>query len=267
MPAKLFRSLCEELAKQGRSLDPERDFRYVPDARSQGVDYPAYVDRHRVMPEEQDGKLKNRDEVFTGAAYLMAAWEQKDAPVFDERMADARAMELSASRAFRSFMHQSPGSLLAAARNVGLDFTHDAMLGMEAVLAKRDASLRPARDALKKASAGKSAAFHRLANALDRFVEAEVEPERSEREALRKQLGEFILRETSPRHAEGGRTDMLYALSALRALVGAQEFATVLDTVNSRQSRAVQPEELDALETKPAESALPTGPDAASARM
>ena len=166
-------------------------------------------------------------------------------------------MELSASRAFRTCMQQQPGSLLAAARNVGLDFTHDAMKAMEAVFAKRDASLRPALGVLKQAASGKSAAFHRMANALERFVTAEEEPSRVARDALRALLGEYVLRETSPKHAEGGRRTMLYALSALRALTGAQDFAQVLDTVNKRQADAAQicPEDLDALEEQAVEPA------------
>lgn len=164
-------------------------------------------------------------------------------------------MELSASRAFRTYMQQQPGSLLAAARNVGLDFTHDAMAAMDALFAKRDAILRPVRDTLKKAASGKSAVFHRMTNALDRFVEAEEDPSRTERDALRKQLGEFVLRETNPQLAEGNRTTTLYALSALRALTGAQEFDVFLKTVNKGQADAalIRPEELDALEARPME--------------
>ena len=257
LPPELFRRLCAEMARQGRLVDPEKDFQYVPDPEPGAISYPEYADRHRVMPEERDGELANRDAVFTAAAYLLAAWEQKDAKVFDERKADARAMELAASRAFRTYMNQQPGSLLAAARNVGLDFTHDAMTAMEAAFAKRDASLLPARDALKKAAAGKSAAFRQMVNALDRFVEAEEEPPRDQRDSLRKQLAEYALRQTSPDLAEGDRTCTLYALSALRALSGAKEFSFVLDTVNSRQTgkAPICPEELDALEAKPADPA------------
>ena len=258
MPPELFRSLCGELARQGRRLDAERDFRYVPDA-AQGDGYPEYVDRHRVMPVERDGKLANRDEVFTGAAYLLAAWEQRDAPAFDGKKADARAMELSASRAFHTYMQQQPGSLLAAARNVGLDFTHEALTALDAMFEKRDSSLRPARDALKKAAEGKSAAFHRTVNALDRFVEAEAEPPRDEQKALRNQLGEFVLRETSPQLAEGDRTTTLYALSALRALTGSREFAAALDTVNSRRpgEPPIRAEDLDALAAEPEAESQP----------
>ena len=176
----------------------------------------------------------------TAAAYQIAAWEQKDAERFDEKKADARAMEISGMRAFRTYMQQQPGSLLAAARGTALDFTHDAMLALDAAFTLRDGYLRPARDALKRAASGKSAEFHRMANELDHFLSAEAEPPRETREALIKSLGRYVLAESAPGSRDHDRTSTLSALSALRALTSDRDFARLLETVNRGRDAGAQ---------------------------
>ena len=57
------------------------------------------------------------------------AAEQKDEPVFDEKKAEARAMELTGSKAFRQYMKLHPGSLLAAAQKVKAFVTVEMNIG------------------------------------------------------------------------------------------------------------------------------------------
>ena len=238
MPPELYKSLAAELQKQGRMRGAEQSAESA--AEAPGGDYADYTARHRVEPVERGGVLANADAVFTAAAYQIAAWEQKDAERFDEKKADARAMEISGMRAFRTYMQQQPGSLLAAARGTALDFTHDAMLALDAAFTLRDRYLRPARDALKRAASGKSAEFHRMANELDHFLSAEAEPPRETREALIKSLGRYVLAESAPGSRDHDRTSTLSALSALRALTSDRDFARLLETVNRGRDAGAQ---------------------------
>ena len=248
MPRELYRMLCRELTLQGRITDPEHDFLYVPD-REEHLTYDQYTARHRTEPVERDGELANRDQVFTAAAYMMAAWEQRNEPVFDEKKADARAMELFSGRAFRTYMDRHPGSLLAAARNTGLDVISADLAALEADLARRSVLLRSARDTLKSAASGKSAAFHRMTNALDRYVLSDGAVPEEDRMALRNKLAEYVMTEGDPRNRAYDRECVCGALRALKALATEQEFDRFLTIVNREREPAdrIDRKELDAL--------------------
>ena len=230
MPRDLYLMLCRELTLQGRITDPERDFLYVPDRESR-VTYEQYTARHRTEPQEREGKLSNADQVFTSAAYMMAAWEQRNEAVFDERKADARAMELFNGRAFRTYMDRHPGSLLAAARNTGLDIISTDLAAEDADLARRSAMLRSARDTLKPAAAGKPAAFQRMANALDRCVSADGGLPEEDLSGLKGRLAEYVLSE-DPKSEEYDRKCVVGAMRALKALMPEQDFSRFLNVVN-----------------------------------
>ena len=237
MPRELYMMLCRELTLQGRLTDPDRDFLYVPD-REARVTYDQYTAKHRTEPVERDGKLANKDRVFTSAAYMIAAWEQRNQAVFDEKKADARAMELFKGRAFRAYMDRHPGSLLAAARNTGLEIIGADLAATEADLARKSAMLRSARDTFKLALPGKPAAFHRLTNALDRFVESDGEAPEEERSGLQKRLTEYVLTGKDPKSGEYDGKCVLGALCALKALTPEQDFDRLLGAVNRTREPA-----------------------------
>ena len=233
MPPELYRKLWEELVKQGRMESewaaPERP---GPERERKGPTYAEYTAMHSVDPVEKDGKAENLDEIFTAAAYQLAAYEQKDTPEFDGKKADVRAMELSGSRAFRSFMNGHPGSLLAAARNTGLEATHREFVKQEKKLRTRDEILTAVRDGLKGQLRGRSAEYHQMTNALDRFVSAPVEPGSRERSTLALQLAQFVMTEGNPASPDYRRESSMLAAKALKALLSGKDFNTFLVQAN-----------------------------------
>ena len=248
MPKELYRMLCRELTLQGRLTDPERDFMYVPE-REERITYEQYTERHRTELQERNGELANMDQVFTSAAYMMAAWEQRNEPEFDEKKADARAMEFFSGRAFRVYMTRHPGSLLAAARNTGLDIISADLTAMEAELARRDALLHSGLNTLKAAIIGKSAAYYRMTNSLDRYAAMNGEVPEAESTGLKNRLAEYVLTEGDPRHQNYDRACVLGAMRALKALTPEQDFSRFLTIVNRDREPAAQidAKELDEL--------------------
>ena len=251
MPPDLYVKLCRQLTLQGRITDPKHDFLYAPEPEEL-VTYEQYTTQHRTEPQERDGKLANRDQVFTSAAYMMAAWEQRDAVKFDRKKADARAMELFNSRAFLVYMDKHPGSLLAAARNTGLEIISADLAALEAEHVRNNTLLRSARDTLLSAAPGKSAAFLRMTNALDRYISAGGEAAENADVGLKNQLAEYVLTEGDPRNGEYDRTCVFGAMRALKALMPEQDFHRFLEIVNGKRGPAdrINVETLDTLPSR-----------------
>ncbi len=234
IPPELFKKLCRELTEQGRLTDPDSEFLFVAEQapERERMSYGEYTAMHTASPVEKDGKLGNRDEIFTAAAYQLAACEQRDEDSIDVKKADARAMEISGSRTFHAYMNGHPGSLLAAARGTGLDAIYEEYMMHDARLRARDLGLGAARDALRAGAGGRSAGYHRMVNALDRFLNAKSEPPKKEADALAMDLAKFVMTEGDPRNPEYRRDSCLQAAFALRALIPERDFITFLDTVN-----------------------------------
>lgn len=251
MPPKLFKDLCSELERQGRKVDLERDFMGVKDPKAkkekeqEQATYKRYVEKNRVDPKEKAGKLANSDDVFTAAAYMLAAYEQKDNPEFDERKADARAMELSGSRAFRVYMKGHPGSMLAAARNTGLEATHDSITALDGELKHRDAVLCDARDSLKSIATGKTARFHKMLNTLDRFTNMDVEPSKEEKRDLTLALADYAVNDCAPTSREGDKLSFQQSMRAIKALVPEKDFDALIDRVNIGRDPKVKAADFD----------------------
>ena len=256
MSPERYQQLFQELVKQGRIRIPEREVEEPQRAERTGLSYDGYVAARKAMPEERDGELSNLDELLTAAAYMLAAYEQREQAAFDEKKADARAMELSGSKAFRLYMKDHPGSLLAAAQNTGLEATGADMAALEAQLNARDVVLASVRDALRSQASGQSAAYHRMTNALHRFVTAPNEPGKKEKDALALTLAQYVMTEGDPRNAGFRREAGLQAATALRALLPEKDFETFLKTANARRGpeEQITREMLDARSTQPREA-------------
>ena len=256
MSPERYQQLFQELVKQGRIRIPEREVGEPQRAEGTGLSYDGYVAARKAMPKERDGELDNLDELLTAAAYMLAAYEQKDQEAFDEKKADVRAMELSGSKVFRLYMKDHPGSLLAAAQNTGLEATSADMAALEAEMSARDAVLASVRDALRSRAGGQSAAYHRMLNALHRFVTAPNEPEKKEKDALAMTLAQYVMTEGDPQSPGFRREAGLLAATALRALVPEKDFQVFLKTANARRGpeEQITREMLDARSAQPAEA-------------
>lgn len=260
MPPELFHKLCAELSKEGREIDPEKDFLFVPE--QEGPSYEEYVAQHVTDPREKEGRLGNLDEFCTSAAYMLAAYEQKNAEQFDERRADARAMEISGSKAFRTYMMDHPGSILAAARNTGIENTHQDLMALDAALKQRDTVLGSVRDAMKTKAMGRTGAYHQLMNALDRFVSSPDNPSAQEKSALSMKLAQFIMTEGNPGSLHYDKATCVNAARALKALLPKKDFDSFLETANVGRSKGDQlkAEELEGPAPRAQEAPAPEGP-------
>ena len=253
LPPALYNKLEQDLRRQRTFSYDEREQedlgREAPSQpEPQRQTYLQYVAERRVEPKERQGKLANLNDVYTAAAYMIAAYEQKDEPTFDPEKADARAMELSGSRAFRVYMKGHPGSLVAAARNTGVESTHDDIEALDADLKHRDAILAGARDNLKKMATGKTQCFHQMLNALDRFVNADTEPSKQEKVGLVKAMGEYVMKDCAPNSREADAACFKQTMCAMKALVPEKDFNTILDQVNISRDPKVRSEDFDQLE-------------------
>ena len=263
MSPEKYQALFRELVSQGRIKPQDLGAEIQPPPEQTGRSYEEFIAAHRTLPREREGELGNRDELFTAAAYLLAGYEQKDEPVFDEKRADARAMELSGSKAFRLYMKEHTGSLLAAAQNTGLEVTHGDLAALERKLRQRDGVLTAVRDALRTRASGKSGDYHKLVNALDRFVSDPNEPSKRRKDALALSLAQYVMTEGDPKNPAYERDMALQAARALQALLPEKEFQTFLLTANGQRSPAerITPEKLAALAARQPEAApQPGGP-------
>ena len=170
-------------------------------------------------------------------------------------------MELSGSKAFRYFMKCHPGSLLAAARNTGLEVTQKDFVKLEKKLKNRDEVLNAVLDGLKGQTGGRSAEFHRMTNALDRFVSAPEEPGTQEKNALSLQLAQFVMTEGNPNNPGYQWGTSMLAAKALKAMLPKKDFNTFLLQANLNRPRDAQlvPGELDAF-VMPRDASRKSGP-------
>ena len=241
MPPELYKELEQTLESGEYTLSAQQ--REEPEKRKR--DYKTYVKEKRVEPEEKAGQLANAGDVYSAAAYMLAAYEQKDAIEFDEAKADARAMELSGSRAFKAYMKGHPGNLLAAARGTAVEETHNGVAALDADLSRRDAILINTRDSLKKMATGKTPCFHRMLNALDRFVNADTEPTQEEKASLVNALGEYIATDCSPKSREYNRDCFTQAMCSVKALLPGRDFEKVVEQVNVDRAQKIKAADFD----------------------
>lgn len=244
MPPELYKELSQKLAGGEYTIDVDQ-----PDERKKEKDrkhdYKGYVKDRRVEPEKESGKFANAADVYSAAAYMLAAWEQKDAPEFDEAKADARAMELSGSRAFKAYMKGHPGNLLAAASGTAVGETYNGITALDTDLSRRDAILTDARDSLKHMASGKTRRFHTMLNALDRFVNADTEPSKQERNELAVSLADYICTDCAPDSREADSACFKQAMRAVKALLPEKDFEKVVEQVNVDRSPKVRAADFD----------------------
>ena len=241
MPPELYKELEQKLETGEYTLSPQQ----LEEPEKRKRDYKSYVEEKRVEPEEKAGKLANAGDVYSAAAYMLAAYEQKDAPEFDEAKADVRAMELSGSRAFKAYMKGHPGNLLAAARGTAVEETHNGVAALDADLSRRDAILTNTRDSLKKLATGKTPCFHRMLNTLDRFVNADTEPTQEEKASLVNALGEYITTDCAPKSREYNRDCFTQAMCSVKALLPDKDFEKVVEQVNVGREPKVKVADFD----------------------
>ena len=242
LPPEVYKELEQGLQSAECTFDAARLGEAQPEKKR---DYKSYVKEKRVEPEEKAGKLANAGDVYSAAAYMLAAYEQKDAPEFDEAKADARAMELSGSRAFKAYMKGHPGNLLAAARGTAVEETHDGVAALDADLSRRDAILVDARDSLKSMATGKTKCFHRMLNALDRFVNADTEPSKQERNELVVTLAEYVTTDCAPDSREANTECFTQAMRSVKAIVPEKDFSAFVDRVNVGREPKVKAADFD----------------------
>lgn len=247
MPPELYKELSQKLSVGEYTIDAAK-----PGEREKGKehksDYKSYVKERRTEPEKETGKFANSGDVYSAAAYMLAAWEQKDAPEFDAAKADARAMELSGSRAFKAYMKGHPGSLLAAASGTAVGETHDGIAALDADLSRRDAVLTDVRDGLKRLATGKTSAFHHMLNALDRFVNADTEPSKQERSELAVTLADYICTDCAPDSRNADSACFKLTMCAVKAIVTEKDFADFIERVNIGRDPKVKAADFDTVE-------------------
>ncbi len=242
MPPELYKELEQKLTSGEYTIDAAQLQEKQPERKH---DYKSYVAEKRVEPKEKEGKLANAGNVYSAAAYMLAAYEQKDAPEFDEAKADARAMELSGSRAFKAYMKGHPGNLLAAARGIAIEETHDGVATLDADLSRRDAILTDVRDSLKNMASGKTKRFHHMLSALDRFVNADTEPSQQERNELAVTLADYVCTDCAPDSREADSACFTQAMRAVKAIVPEKDFSALVDRVNIGREPKVKAVDFD----------------------
>lgn len=257
MEPERYRQLCAALSKEGRRVDPMKDFLFIAarDRERGGPSYEEYTAMHKVDPVERNGQLANMDEIVTSAAYMLAAFEQKDEPDFDAKAADARAMELSGSKGFRAYVGSHPGSLLAAARNTGIAATHREMTALEDSIRKRDGVLASVAEAMQRSSSGKTASYHQVMNAIKRFAASPDDPPEQARNDLSMKLAQYVMTEGNPASPHYKKEDAMLAARAMKALLPKRDFEAFLSTANlgRMQDQLLRSEEL--------EGPVPRGPE------
>ncbi|MBQ7713366.1 MAG: hypothetical protein IJT71_00565 [Oscillospiraceae bacterium] len=246
-----LRELEAVLAAQHRDLAAEERAaeQAQPEQRRQTLTFAQYVEQKKlpaeVILEEKVGQLAHSGEIYTAAAYMIAAYEQKDKKEFDPQKADMRAMQLSGSRAFKAYMKGHPGSLIAAAKGTAVEETRDGVAALDADLSRRDAILQETRDSLKHMATGKTPAFHRMLNALDRFVNEDTEPTPQERAGVVHALADYIATDCAPGNRAYSKDCFTEAMRSVKALVPEQDFAKVVEQVNVGREPKVKAEDFE----------------------
>lgn len=274
MPPKLFKTMEEQLTLSDRLMDMERD-KQAARARNKELElrkqkelderqkqetskYEKYVEEKRLNAkaemEKKTGELAKSNDVFAAAAYMIAAYEQKDEKDFDPEKADARAEEISDSRAFRVYMKGHPKNLAAAAKNSHVEAVRNDIQELDGDLEHRDAVLADARDNLKNMKSGKTQCFHQMLGALDRFVNADTEPSQQEKTSLLTALGTYITTDCAPKSREADTACFTQAMRSVKVLVPEKEFDAFLDVVNEGRAPKAKSVDFD-LEISPKQRA------------
>ena len=99
--------------------------------------------------------------------------------------------------------------------------------------------LREVQEAMNNAPPGKTAAFHKMRGALNRYIEAG-EPGGKQKDALLKTLADYAVTEGSPRHPEYSETGFQQAVCGVKALTSEEDFAKFLTAVNRSRAKDAQ---------------------------
>ena len=238
MPQQIFNELVQGLAREGQQVDVNR--LDLADELPAHLSYEGYIAQKQTLLQMHNGKFVHADNVYTSAAYMLAAYEQKDAPHFDAARADERAREIFGSKAFRVYLDSHPGSLVAASQNMFIDITHEGIVNLNAELEARDRTLAAVGRNMRKDASGQTAAYNRAMNKLDRFVKSPVEPSEEEKKGLISALGEVVLKDCAPGSAVASENAMQDAMCALKALVPPESFRKLLDKVNEGRPQKLE---------------------------
>ena len=235
MPAALFNELCQGLAREGHAVNVAA--LDIPDRNPARMTYNDYVAARKTQMQMHDGRFVNANNVYTSAAYMLAAYEQKDYPVFNAARADERARELFGSKAFRVYLDSHPGSLVAAAQNTFLDITHDGLIELEEKIAARDAVLDTVSKSLRSRASGQTANYHRMLNKMERFVKSPAEPSDDEKKQLIRAIGDYVLTDCAPGSEVADENGLRDAMCAAGALLPEDSFTKLLEQVNAGRSK------------------------------
>ena len=241
MPQELFRELCLGIAREGHAVGSVPD---IPDRNPARMTYDDYVSAKTEQMQMHNGRFVNAGNVYTSAAYMLAAYEQKDAPAFSAARADERARELFGSKAFRVYLDSHPGSLVAAAQNTFMDITHEGIIRMEEQIAARDAVLEGVSQNLRSRASGQTANYHRMLNKMEHFVKSPVEPSDDEKKQLIRAIGDYVLTDCAPGSEVADENGLRDAMCAAGALLPEDSFTQLLEQVNAGRNRPLTPADL-----------------------
>ena len=242
MPAALFNELCLGLAREGHAVNPA--VLPVPDRQPAQMSYNDYVASKQAKMQSHNNRFVNADNIYTSAAYMLAAYEQKDAPRFDPSRADERARELFGSKAFRVYLDSHPGSLVAASQNTFMDITYDGLINLEQEIAARDAVLESMSQSLRSRASGQTANYHKMLNKMERFVKSPIEPSEEEKKALIRSIGDYVLKDCAPGSEVADEEGLRDAMCAAGALLPDDSFQRLLEQVNAGRSKPLTPADL-----------------------
>ena len=110
---------------------------------------------------------------------------------------------------------------------------------------------------MRRASSGKTATYHQVMNAIDRFVSDPVDPPEQERNALGLKLAQYVMTEGNPASPHYRKENAMLAARAMKALLPKRDFEAFLTTAN--QGRALG----EKLRAEELEGPAPRGPEAA----
>ena len=242
MPSALFNELCQGLAREGHAVNAAA--LEIPDRNPAHMTYNDYVAAKKTQMQMHDGRFVNASNVYTSAAYMLAAYEQKDHPVFSAARADERARELFGSKAFRVYLDSHPGSLVAAAQNTFMDITYDGMIELEQKITARDAVLDAMSRSLRRRASGQTANYHRMLNKMERFVKSPTEPSDDEKKQLIRAIGDYVLTDCAPGSEVADEEALKDAMCAAGALLPEDSFVKLLEQVNAGRSKPLTPADL-----------------------
>ena len=242
MPAPLFGELVGALAREGHVVNVNA--LDIPDPPQLRVTYQSYIAEKQARLQVHNNRFVNADNVYTSAAYMLAAYEQKNMPVFNAERADERARELFGSKAFRVYLDTHPGSLVAASQNTFLDITHEGLMKLETEIAVRDETLAAVSRSLRRNASGQTANYHRMLNKMERMAASPVEPSDAEKKALITAIGDYVLKDCAPGSQVGDEAAMKEVLCAARVLMPEERFGRLLEQVNTGRTHPIAADEI-----------------------